>query len=695
MKREGKLVFYIVALMVAIVTALTVVQVEVVKKKTASSVSALYEEDCSRITDAYANVISIRLSEYIKQMRMYTEADVTKTRDVNQIQDWLIAHASSRTPDFDRIGYIDEKGDFYNDQGKVTNVYDRTYFQNIMQKGMESDIDDPVTSKSTGTTIIHVSKAVSENGRNVGFYSAVVGVDKITDFVRSINIGETGSSFLLNSQGEIVATSAADFIFSDEKNFEAVTNAMSPVFQALKARQTGTMWIDAKKLGKKFVSYQPIENCDWGLCFVIDSSQVYKTSNEIAITLSLAGFLLGLALMFAIGYAVSRSLKPLLLVKAAIEEIASGEADLSKRITGTSEKINNEIGGVVRGFNLFMEKLHTLVKAMKTEKKTLVDTGDQLRYSTQDTSASITQIISNIQSMGNNINSQADSVQSTAGAVNEIASNIESLNNMINQQVTSVAQASSAVEEMIGNINSVNSSVEKMATSFASLEERAVSGAKKQDDVTQKVSQIQAESESLQEANAVISSIAEQTNLLAMNAAIEAAHAGEAGKGFSVVADEIRKLSETSSEQSATIGQQLQRIRTSIDEIVSSSSESREAFASVTDGIHNTDSLVRQIKNAMEEQSVGSKQIIEALHEVNDNSTIVKQASAEMKEGNKAILQEIQMLQNSALSMKTGMDEMAIGAQKINETGATLASLSDQMEVSIDGIGNQIDMFSV
>ena len=66
-----------------------------------------------------------------------------------------------------------------------------------------------------------------------------------------------------------------------------------------------------------------------------------------------------------------------------------------------------------------------------------------------------------------------------------------------------------------------------------------------------------------------------------------------------------------------------------------------------------------------------------------------------MKEGNKAILQEIQMLQNSALSMKTGMDEMAIGAQKINETGATLASLSDQMEVSIDGIGNQIDMFSV
>ncbi len=693
-KRQGKLVAVIIGIILLIIVVFNTLQVSLVTHFTRKAVAHSYEEDCKKITEAYTNVVSIRLSEYIKQMRMYTEADITQTADPEQIQQWLIAHASSRTPDFDRIGYIDEKGDFYNDQNKITNVIDRDYFLNVVKRGNDIDIDDPVISKSTGATIIHVTKAAKVDGRTVGCYSAVVGVDKLTEFVSSIRIGQTGYAVLFNSNGGIIASSNPDKDAGEEKT-SVMEGAMEGIVAALKSRETGTAWIDAGKYGKKFVAYQPVENADWGFAFIIDDSQVYATAKQIAGILIGAGLILGFVLVLGIGVSTYRSLKPLKQVQGAIEAIASGQADLSQRITGDAEKANNEIGRVVRGFNRFVEKLQEIIKSVKDTKETLVNSGTDLRNSTEDTAASITEIISNIQNMGRNINAQSDSVQSTAGAVNEIASNIESLNRLITEQVGSVSQASSAVEEMIGNITSVNTSVEKMAESFENLAEQAVSGAKKQDDVTERIAQIQQESEGLKEANTAISAIAEQTNLLAMNAAIEAAHAGEAGKGFSVVADEIRKLSETSGEQSKTIGEQLNKIQNSINAIVSASGESRDAFNDVTDGIRTTDMLVRQIKAAMEEQTIGSQQIVDALHTVNDNSAVVKSASAEMNEGNKAILQEIQSLQNATFSMKSGMDEMSIGAMKINETGATLSTLSNQMESSIEAIGNQIDKFEV
>ena len=447
---------------------------------------------------------------------------------------------------------------------------------------------------------------------------------------------------------------------------------------------------------KYFSVYAPLKDNDGNISGMLFVAKDTKAEEDalLGVTKIIVPVIIVLAVLLVLVATVFlRSLlKPLIGVKVTLEDISSGEADLTKRI---EQKSNDEIGDVVNGFNKFAGKLQNIIGDVKTSKDELLVAGEDLSGATQDTASSITEIIANIESMTNQINAQNQSVSSTAGAVNEIASNIESLEKMIESQSAGVTQASAAVEEMIGNIISVNSSVEKMALSFDELRANSQTGITKQQNVNERIAQIESQSQMLQDANVAIASIAAQTNLLAMNAAIEAAHAGEAGKGFAVVADEIRKLSETSTAQSKTIGNQLNNIKDSINDVVSASSESSIAFEAVSRKLEETDALVIHIKSAMEEQNEGSKQITEALHSMNDSTIEVRNASAEMQEGNRMILEEVKQLQNATTQMTQSMEEMSVGARKINETGAALTEVASQMKGSINKIGEQVDQFKV
>ena len=640
-----------------------------------------------------AKIQTINEREF-KMVESIASLSTFRDENVSLHDKWLLANSVTAGKNkYFGIGCYDEKGVGYSTTGTYHDMSSREYLV-ISMKGQNA-LMDPNWSKTNGhLCTFYAVPFYNKSGRQIGEVSAVVDSSDLCHTMKTLTVGKASHPFVISRKsGRYVAHENQKLVEDNTVASDLASEGFKPVIARIMNGETAAeVFYDEAEKKKYAVSYQPIDGSDWSAVCLAPYADFYNGITELmaAMLLITVAALVGAAIIGT--FVVKFSIKPLKDVSTAITGIASGDADLTRRLNA---KANDEIGEVVKGFNQFSEKLQAIIGDVKNSKDELMVAGENLNSSTQDTASSITEIIANIDSMKRQIEGQNQSVNQTAGAVTEIASNIESLGRMVQNQSSGVTQASAAVEQMIGNISSVNSSMDKMAHSFSDLRSNSQVGIDKQKAVNDRIEQIETQSQMLQEANVAIANIASQTNLLAMNAAIEAAHAGEAGKGFAVVADEIRKLSETSTAQSKTIGNQLTNIKESIGEVVSASSEASIAFESVSKKLEETDTLVMQIKSAMEEQNEGSKQITEALHNMQDSTLEVKNASAEMEEGNKMILAEVQALQDAAMHMTSSMEEMSIGARKINETGVTLREVSEQIGGSIGQIGQQVDQFKV
>ncbi|QRK83172.1 methyl-accepting chemotaxis protein [Pseudomonas granadensis] len=464
-------------------------------------------------------------------------------------------------------------------------------------KGAESSststLTEPYIDAATGQLIISIATASKKAGQSVGVVGGDLSLQSLVDTLAARDFDGMGYVFLVSADGKIlVHPDKALVMKSLREAYPQDTPRISSDFSEVS--------VDGKTRILTFAPIKGLPSVNWYIGLSVDKDQAFAMLSEFRTSAVIATVIAVAIILALLGMLIRILIQPLHVMTRAMEDIADGEGDLTKRLTIVN---NDEFGVLGTAFNRFVERIHGSIREVSSA------TGQVNEVALRVVAASNSSMYNSDQ-QASRTSSVAAAINQLGAAAQEIARNAAQASNQASDARGLAEDGQQVVERSIQAMNRLSSMLSASSSNIESLNSKTVN-----------IGQILE----------VITSISQQTNLLALNAAIEAARAGEAGRGFAVVADEVRNLAHRTQESAQQVQTMIEELQVGARESVSTMSDSQrhskdsveianlagERLNSVTQRIGEIDGMNQSVATATEEQTAVVESINVDITEIN------------------------------------------------------------------------------